>query len=167
MDAAQRKVRAVAQMHTLKHTGRHWTAVANLLWFCKRNDAAICNIAAFYQPYSLQLRQGCQLCDRVIREVRATRQVNIADAVAQLDKLDDTCIGDTRAVTQMDVVQILSEPCDGQYSAVCDIAAFIEDQVPQAWCRLHDLLNPGILQLCAVGKVEDAESVVCCSLRET
>lgn len=58
MNAAQCKVCAITQMHTLEHTGGYWTAVADLLRLGKRDNAAIRNVPALDQAYPLQFRQG-------------------------------------------------------------------------------------------------------------
>ena len=98
------QVSAVAEMDPLKHAHSPSAAVSPLLRFRKRLYAPICDVGALHQSYPLQLRQGGQLHDRVVGEVPATRQINIPDAVAQLDKLSNTRIRDARTMAQMNVV---------------------------------------------------------------
>lgn len=104
VNAAEGEVRAVAEVDALEDAGGDGAAVADLLRLCERYYAAVRDVATFHQADSLQFREGCQLCDRVVCEVGAACQVDVADAVAQLDKLDYTRVGDARAVPQMNVV---------------------------------------------------------------
>lgn len=88
------QVRAVAEMDPLENAGSHRSAVSHLLWFGKRQNAPVRNVAAFHQSYPLQFRQSCKLHDGVVREVGTARQIDISDSVAQLDELCDACVCD-------------------------------------------------------------------------
>ena len=160
MYAAQCEVGTVTQVDTLKHTWCHRSAVAHLLRFRQCHDATVCDITAFNQAYPLQFRQCRELCHGIVCEIGTACQINVANSVAQLDKLNNTCISDPRAVSQVNVVQVLPKPCYGQYGAVCNVATLVEDEIAEAGRSLHNLLYASILQFGAVRQVKDAESLI-------
>lgn len=61
-------------------------------------------------------------------------------------------------------MQVLTKPCNSHYSTICDVAALVEDEISEAGCGLHDLLDARILQLAAVCEIEDTKGVVGCFL---
>jgi hypothetical protein len=64
-----------------------------------------------------------------IRQTRAACQVNVADAVAGFDKLNDGIIGKIGTVAKVDVVQVLSQLANGGDGAVRDVFTLGQDEV--------------------------------------
>ena len=56
VDAAQREVRAIAKMHAFEDTRRHRATMADLFRLRKCHYAAVCDVPALDQAYSLQFR---------------------------------------------------------------------------------------------------------------
>jgi hypothetical protein len=154
------EISAVAKMNSLEHAGSDRSTVADLFRFGKRQNAAVRNISTLDQAYPLQLWQGCQLRNGTVCQIRATCQINVPNAVAQLHKLDNTRVGNARAMTQVNVMQILAKARYGHNSSVRDLAAFIEDKVAETRCGLNNLLYARVLELAAVGEIKNAKGVV-------
>lgn len=75
----------------------------------------------------------------------AAGKINVSDALAVLNQRDDAGISDPRAVAQVDVMQVLAEPCNGKDTAISQVAAFGKDEVAQPWSCLHNLGNTSVL----------------------
>lgn len=66
-------------------------------------------------------------------------------------------VRDVAAVAEVQVVEVLAQPCDGVDGSVRDVAAFREDQIAQAVRHLDDLIDRFVGDESAVGKVQNPE----------
>jgi len=64
-------------------------------------DARIRKLQALDKSNPLKLRQSRKLHDRIVCQVSATGQVNVADTVAFLYQPEDAFVGDVAAVAEM------------------------------------------------------------------
>lgn len=93
------------------------------------HDASVCNRLAFDQPYPPEFGECCELLYTGIGQPVAASQIDISYSVAHLHKLDDRCVCNLRAMTEMNVMQILAEPGDGMHGSIRKILALGKDEV--------------------------------------
>lgn len=74
----------------------------------QRKHTLVSDIRALDEANSPQFWKSSQFRDRNIGEMGAASKVNISDTVAACYELDYSCIGDMAAVTEMEVVKVLS-----------------------------------------------------------
>lgn len=75
----------------------------------KSIHALVRDATTFDQANSLELREGCQPRDRLIRQVDTTSEIDVPNPVAALDKPLNSVVGYVAAMAQMDVVQVLAQ----------------------------------------------------------
>jgi hypothetical protein len=68
-------------------------------------------------------------------------------------------IRDLVAMSEMDVMQILTKSSNGSNGTVSDSSALVKHQISQPWGSLDNLLNPNVLNLNAVCKIEYTEAL--------
>lgn len=91
--------------------------------FGERIYTLVGDVGALDEPDPLQFGQSGKSCDRVISQMRAAAQVDIPDAIAMMDQALHSLVGDMPTVTKMDIVQILTQPRDGEDGGIRDIPA--------------------------------------------
>jgi hypothetical protein len=91
--------------------------------------ALVGDAGALDQAYPFKLGQSRQSGDGFVSQVDTATQIDVADAVTELDKALDSLVGDMAAVTQMDIVEISAESRDGVDGDISDVATFGEHQV--------------------------------------
>src|SRR5438132_901864 len=116
-------------MDSFKRTWSHGTIMPHLLLFRESQYTPIRDVAAFHKPDALEFGQRCQLMDRVVRQVGATSKVNVPDPIAEFDKLRHASVSYTRAVAEMNVVQVFAQPRDCQDGAVSQVTALGKDEI--------------------------------------
>lgn len=114
----QGQIGAVTQVYPFQHGRGDWSAGTQLLRPCKRLYAPIRDVAALDQAYTLQFGQSGELCDRGIGQPGAAGQINISDSIARPDERIKAEISDIGAVAEMDIVEILPQPRNGQDSTI-------------------------------------------------
>lgn len=137
------KVSAVAQMDSLQAAVargivfagndvavRIPTRTQSLVRLCQSVDTLVSDIGTLDQPDSLQLGEGRQAGDRVVGQVDAASEIDVADPVTALDEALDGVVRDVAAVAEVDVMQVLAQPGDGKYGGIGDVAALGQDHVP-------------------------------------
>lgn len=87
------------------------------------------------------------------------RQIDVSDPVAHLHELDHGCIGNLRAVAQVNIMQVLSQPCDCVHRFIRDVLALGEHKIPQPGRCFDDFLHSFIVQLVTSGQVQDTQAV--------
>ena len=59
----------------------------------------------------------------------AASEIDIPDTVASCHKLDNRVICNMTTVTKMEIMKILSEPGNGEYSSIRKVSAFCKYQI--------------------------------------
>lgn len=131
----------------------------SLIGLGKRVNRHICDVAAFDETNSLELREDSQSSDRFIRQVQAAAQVNVPNAIAEVDQTLDSLVGQIHAVTKVDVMQVLSELRDGENSLVGNVTTLCENEIPETRGGVDNLLNSTVGDPGTGRKVEDAKVV--------
>jgi hypothetical protein len=54
----------------------------------------------------------------------ATSEVDVTNSIARLDKLHDRTIRDLPAVSQVEIMEILSQLADSIHGQICQVSAF-------------------------------------------
>lgn len=68
-------------------------------------------------------------------------EIDVSNAVAWFDQLDDCCVGDLATVTEMNIVKEFTQFTNGIYSNISDVLALGKNQVSEFRCRLDDSLH--------------------------
>ena len=76
----------------------------------------------------------------------AAAEVDVADAVAFMHQLLDGRVSDVTAVTEMDIMQVLSEAGDGVNRVVGNVPTLGEHEVAESRRNIDDLLHSTIGQ---------------------
>lgn len=123
-------------------------------------DRLVGDVAALDQADALELGQGRQSHDRVVCEQCAAAQIDVPYAIALRHQPLHGFVGDIAAVSEVQVVQVLTEPRDGMDGDVGDVPALGEDQVPQPRGGTDDFLDGGVGEPRAGRQIKDSEVFV-------
>lgn len=126
----------------------------------QRKDGFVRDVAALDQADALQLGQLGQAHDRIVRQVGAAAEVDVADAVAFLDEPLHGVIRDLAAVTQMQIVQVLTKLGDRIDGGVRDVATFSQHQVAETRGNIDNLSDGGVRHTGARSQIENAQMIV-------
>ncbi len=127
----------------------------SLVGLCQRVYRLVCDIAAFHEANSLQFRQSRKSSDRVVSQVRTTAQVDISNSVAAVNKPLHGVIGNLHTVTQVKVVQVLSQMGDCVYGGIRYIAALSKNEVAETRRHVYYPLDGTVGDASAGGEVKD------------
>jgi hypothetical protein len=73
-----------------------------------------------------------------------------------LDKLHDSSIRDLSAMSQVEVMEILSQLADSVHSQISQVSAFGKHQIPQSGGHVNDSLNSPIRQACTACQIKNS-----------
>lgn len=142
------EMHAVAEMYTFQRTRRIIPASHKALY------SEIGDVVALDQADSPQLWKQRELTDTSISQTQTTREVDVSYPGAVNDQFADRAVRDVVAMSQMKIVQVLSQFCDGIHRGVRDLSALGEDQVPKPRRHLDNLVHRLIRQQPAVCKIQ-------------
>lgn len=129
-------------------------------------DGSICDIVAFDKPDALELGKKSQAHHRLIRQVNATTQVDVADTIALLNQALHSLVCHIHTMTQVYIVQILAQLGNGEDSLICDVPALGEYDIAKTWGSFDNLLNSSVSDPRARREVDYAQVLEGATRRE-